>query len=227
VGTRKVSKDAETLEDDLADPADGNGGAEEWASFSYVNGFITAVIVSPKSIDTAEWLSLLLEVPQEELTEAEVTPARELLLMEYRSILDSLTARDGSYSPFFWDDDDEGRLMSQDWAEGFLAGMELRKNAWDRVLEDENLRTALLLILTLLRDEEFLASIEEGGGPTPEESLLAAQEELPLAIQNLFEASPHGVERRGAALQEPEKKVGRNDPCPCGSGKKYKKCCLN
>ena len=29
-------------------------------------------------------------------------------------------------------------------------------------------------------------------------------------------------------MQEPERKgpkVGRNDPCPCGSGKKYKKCC--
>jgi len=24
----------------------------------------------------------------------------------------------------------------------------------------------------------------------------------------------------------PDRKVGRNDPCPCGSGKKYKKCCL-
>jgi len=24
----------------------------------------------------------------------------------------------------------------------------------------------------------------------------------------------------------PTKKVGRNEPCPCGSGKKYKKCCL-
>lgn len=24
-----------------------------------------------------------------------------------------------------------------------------------------------------------------------------------------------------------DKKVGRNDPCPCGSGKKYKQCCLN
>ncbi|MFM9942071.1 MAG: SEC-C metal-binding domain-containing protein [Hyphomicrobiaceae bacterium] len=22
-------------------------------------------------------------------------------------------------------------------------------------------------------------------------------------------------------------KTGRNDPCPCGSGQKYKKCCLN
>ena len=28
--------------------------------------------------------------------------------------------------------------------------------------------------------------------------------------------------------QEPrELKIGRNDPCPCGSGRKYKKCCLN
>jgi uncharacterized protein YecA (UPF0149 family) len=35
------------------------------------------------------------------------------------------------------------------------------------------------------------------------------------------------VERNGSILQtvQNEKKVGRNDPCPCGSGKKYKKCC--
>ncbi len=25
----------------------------------------------------------------------------------------------------------------------------------------------------------------------------------------------------------PHPKIGRNDPCPCGSGKKYKKCCLD
>ena len=24
-----------------------------------------------------------------------------------------------------------------------------------------------------------------------------------------------------------KRKIGRNEPCPCGSGKKYKKCCLN
>jgi len=28
-----------------------------------------------------------------------------------------------------------------------------------------------------------------------------------------------------APIRRKEKKVGRNDPCPCGSGKKYKKCC--
>jgi SEC-C motif-containing protein len=29
-----------------------------------------------------------------------------------------------------------------------------------------------------------------------------------------------------APYREPAKKPGRNDPCPCGSGKKYKQCCL-
>jgi uncharacterized protein len=27
-------------------------------------------------------------------------------------------------------------------------------------------------------------------------------------------------------LVDPFKGIGRNDPCPCGSGKKFKKCCL-
>ncbi len=26
-------------------------------------------------------------------------------------------------------------------------------------------------------------------------------------------------------IHKDEKEIGRNDPCPCGSGKKYKKCC--
>jgi hypothetical protein len=30
----------------------------------------------------------------------------------------------------------------------------------------------------------------------------------------------------GMPVRDPLRKVGRNDPCPCGSGKKYKKCCL-
>jgi uncharacterized protein YecA (UPF0149 family) len=27
-------------------------------------------------------------------------------------------------------------------------------------------------------------------------------------------------------IKPEEKTIGRNDPCPCGSGKKYKKCCM-
>ena len=34
-----------------------------------------------------------------------------------------------------------------------------------------------------------------------------------------------GVPLRPEGYRRAEAKVGRNDPCPCGSGKKYKKCC--
>ena len=44
--------------------------------------------------------------------------------------------------------------------------------------------------------------------------------------------APVGADSRGGEAPPPPKtirkktpKVGRNDPCPCGSGKKYKKCC--
>ncbi len=46
-----------------------------------------------------------------------------------------------------------------------------------------------------------------------------------------FEQEPHpSTAKRSTAALQPlvkGKKVGRNDPCPCGSGKKYKKCCLH
>jgi uncharacterized protein YecA (UPF0149 family) len=36
---------------------------------------------------------------------------------------------------------------------------------------------------------------------------------------------PAGPE--GTTERNPHRHVGRNDPCPCGSGKKFKKCCLH
>jgi preprotein translocase subunit SecA len=45
----------------------------------------------------------------------------------------------------------------------------------------------------------------------------------------LLEESDEGLgwepEERLEPIRRDDGKVGRNDPCPCGSGKKYKKCC--
>ena len=38
---------------------------------------------------------------------------------------------------------------------------------------------------------------------------------------------PQGFVRRAAQSPERKTKIGRNDPCPCGSGKKYKRCCIS
>ena len=54
------------------------------------------------------------------------------------------------------------------------------------------------------------------------------------AVRELFKATPEkqAAVFRNAAFQKPspirvtQELVGRNAPCPCGSGKKFKKCCL-
>ncbi len=43
------------------------------------------------------------------------------------------------------------------------------------------------------------------------------------AKNNLF----HDFDEPPPFMERATPKIGRNDPCPCGSGKKYKKCCLN
>ena len=47
---------------------------------------------------------------------------------------------------------------------------------------------------------------------------------------NIFDADTKKrlyLEQKKSGTVVVGKKVGRNDPCPCGSGKKYKQCCLN
>ena len=46
--------------------------------------------------------------------------------------------------------------------------------------------------------------------------------------ENIFSAEKRKElykEQKASGTIRKEKKIGRNDPCPCGSGKKYKKCC--
>src|SRR5258708_2722787 len=55
-------------------------------------------------------------------------------------------------------------------------------------------------------------------------NLRAAQ---PVAASSRAQAGPPrvgGDDAPVATIRRDEPKVGRNDPCPCGSGKKYKKC---
>ena len=43
-------------------------------------------------------------------------------------------------------------------------------------------------------------------------------------ITNINAAQNAGAEKSKPQVKS-DKKVGRNDPCPCGSGRKYKQCC--
>jgi hypothetical protein len=91
---------------------------------------------------------------------------------------------------------------------------------------------------------DLVGAIEDLGGKlTPEqqqkvERIRAREEPKRQRFVSLFEramgrmdlgSSPADAAAARATdprLAAPPRKIGRNDPCPCGSGKKYKKCCL-
>ena len=59
--------------------------------------------------------------------------------------------------------------------------------------------------------------------------IVPVQEQQQRQEQQLRNVSTSGPSAPGEKKMQPvraaSEKVGRNDPCPCGSGKKYKKCC--
>ena len=66
-------------------------------------------------------------------------------------------------------------------------------------------------------------TVPEDTGPQP---VMPAGFE-PRRPRNLQYSAPSedgGVETHGAAAEDPFANVGRNDMCPCGSGRKYKRC---
>jgi hypothetical protein len=119
----------------------------------------------------------------------------------------------------------EDGLVDYDYAD--LADLERKalvpfekKDAWKREKLSE-------LVSDAVSEMSWWAAFAADDGPEepelPEEPIVPALPPLPIELEEPEETAPYtdpgpGI-RRGP-------KIGRNDPCPCGSGKKYKKCCL-
>jgi preprotein translocase subunit SecA len=67
-----------------------------------------------------------------------------------------------------------------------------------------------------LLQQDLIGAPHLGEGGAPDTTQLPA----PTAAQSVFEQAMQAPVQRPAPV-----KAGRNDPCPCGSGKKFKSCC--
>jgi uncharacterized protein len=100
--------------------------------------------------------------------------------------------------------------------------MELAGEAWARIFDDRRAAKIVLPILALSGEDAEGEFADEELSPEVRAAIL---DRLPQSLQSIaaYWRNP------GARLPGPEPvrstKVGRNEPCPCGSGKKYKKCC--
>jgi uncharacterized protein len=103
------------------------------------------------------------------------------------------------------------------WAKGFFTGAEVAATDWERYTASEEVTEFIGPIVALaLNDYEERGEIRM----TPEFRADCISL-LPTTVLGLY-ASVRLEARRQPARST---KVGRNEPCPCGSGKKYKRCC--
>ncbi len=65
----------------------------------------------------------------------------------------------------------------------------------------------------------FLAGLQEDGR-------LSGGRMLGAFVRALREPYERAASGKGETFVRPGSKIGRNDPCPCGSGRKYKTCCM-
>jgi uncharacterized protein len=125
------------------------------------------------------------------------------------------------------------------WADGFRVGVNVEPDGWGPLFADEDALSLLVVILSLLRDEDLPEEMraESPFRDMPEDRRdrmrRAAVEMLSEIVPALHEhalGTDEDDDPDDDAAHDPyvraAPKVGRNDPCHCGSGKKHKKCCL-
>ena len=85
---------------------------------------------------------------------------------------------------------------------------------------EKQINDLLKLIMNLANNTR----IWENNGHTPDELFNSQDKPKLRPLPKGRPASPDKVKSMSGSVSG--SKIGRNDPCPCGSGKKYKKCCL-
>ena len=111
--------------------------------------------------------------------------------------------------------------------EGFCRTMALRPEFWVGLdtVDDPEVRRALFVLTRLAALAVSSSDLEPM--EIDERLEAAAPDLIPLHLEILHRAWPNEMAGPAPFAPAPVAKVGRNDPCPCGSGKKFKKCCLN
>ena len=101
-------------------------------------------------------------------------------------------------------------------------------------IENEVLRNLFRSTTNMENYENFLRNLPfqmSGQEPPPSAAQSLQKDNVSVSgnVGNLASAAPSQPDESGLKLNLPKRrptvKVGRNDPCPCGSGKKYKSCC--
>jgi uncharacterized protein len=199
----------------------------ESMQLSDLDGFLTGIAIGPELVMPSEWLPYVWggEDPVFD-DQAQASAVLGAIMGRYNAILREIEA--GTFEPLVWQAPD-GTVIAADWAEGFMHAVVLRSDAWEPLMRSKRHGILLLPILVLCGDENG-EPVLELDLDAADRVMVEAAEFIPACVSQIAaywrkrRPLPAGAGPSASAGLKPNK-TGRNDPCPCGSGRKYKACC--
>lgn len=190
------------------------GGCSSF-DFDGALGLIHAVALAPGRVPPAAWLPLLATDGRGDVDRSRFL---DLILRLYDDCLHGLDGGDS----FFPEPDDEGACVS--FSKGFVAGAEL-DDVW--IGHDDHWSFAAPFAYLAGRRELVPAAFLQKLDAQPDARAMVCRK-LGAVVLSAHESfskvrDPAAPPREARAVR----RVGRNDPCPCGSGKKFKRCCVD
>ena len=204
-------------------------GSPRSMNLEMLDGFLTALICGPDLVPPSEYLPQILGDNLVFDDKVALEEFLSLIMRHWNTIADTLYSGE-VYVPLLLEDN-SGIAHANDWATGFVRGMGLRKENWAGLVEDESQGGLLVPIFTLAHEHDpdpGMRPYNEPISPALREKLTVSVAAGVIGIYHYFESQRLlGKEGLGnpATFRRSTPKVGRNDPCPCGSGKKFKHCC--
>ena len=207
---------------------------------SMLDGFLVGVLLQPDAVMPSDWLPLVFDAREgEPMIPGDVEHARrvlDLVMRHYNNLAAHIAARE-PFDPIVFEANDDGAPPAQPgdeflplwpWAAGFMEALDAFPALLDRYGDDDYVDAALVNVTRHLRpvpgdDSVTARRIEreraEIDRELPLEDLDDAIEQMVLGVMEIAD-----VTRPRRPIERALPKVGRNDPCPCGSGRKYKHC---
>ena len=195
-----------------------------------LDGFFAALIAGPDTVMPSECYP---EVFGGEMSEAcefgSLGEANEILglMMRHWNTIASTLYKGEPYVPLLLEGED-GVVQGNDWARGFMRGMHMRQDGWAELVNDEEHGGCLIPMMMLYHEHDEDPEMRpQPISPEQREEVIVHMAAGLLKAYKYFRS--HREANTGTPLRpEPRRnapKVRRNSPCPCGSRKKYKKCC--
>jgi uncharacterized protein len=203
---------------------------EECMDISALDGFLTSLVIGPGLIPPSLWLKAIWGGESEPMFESSAQAQRVIrLIMRRFNAISSMFNEPPEFAPILYEHEVEGTLLADAWCWGFLAGIRLAPEGWQPLLEDEDTRRMLLPIIVLGNQDgwELLETDVD-----PKMAAQAALDDVESAVVEISRFWRGEWRRQSAVLHQSAirprtLRVGRNESCPCGSGRKYKRCCAN